>query len=636
MKKVLLSFSKVMGMVASVAYLIISNTVSAAGVVATTIYPSYDAFLIPAWTYQWSTTREGNNVTFLDGISSRPDFRLSDWYDGLTIHRYHSEFDTSAIGPTKEIVSAKLRLYFDPIYPGNLSSSNGWVVVPSDVTGSTPDQKWDSYTSAINTSFSSQTNISSVGYTDFELNQEGLEAINKTGVTKLGLVSYWDSVNLDPNQAYGPYKNDSGTLYMRNNPGVSLDPMLVIETVPVEVNEYPLYTQIESLYPSIVETSDWADDSMPCGTIATCGCTISSLVSGANYFGLDTDILGQSPTPATINSYLKSANGYYGGGILNWLAASAYFGELAPDGTISTRLQYPPEFIKSNVSSGMRASLDSGNKIVLAFDVTNPTNEDEGHFVWTPAYEGASFVVKDPLWYETSTSDDTAVPYLVRDYNNAFEEARVYTVLDEAEPLSGTDIEVVIQGTAELLYRSLSGDKVGYEDGNIIVSLDRAEYGNVSVVPGANIIDGKTLLIHNAGDEFTIEVIGTGTGGFEMEFFTISETGEVTTYTFSGQTIPGVISTFTFNLETGEVKEEPISYEQFLNILSLQLDGYTDQQKAFFMKWAEKMYSDMEEKTVSQALQSISVYGKLLVAKKVESPVLTSLLDLLTEGVKNK
>ncbi len=52
------------------------------------------------------------------------------------------------------------------------------------------------------------------------------------------------------------------------------------------------------------------------------------------------------------------------------------------------------------------------------------------------------------------------------------------------------------------------------------------------------------------------------------------------------------------------------------------------------MKWAEKMYNDMEEKTVSQALQSISVYGKLLVAKKVESPVLTSVLDLLTEGVK--
>jgi hypothetical protein len=110
----------------------------------------------------------------------------------------------------------------------------------------------------------------------------------------------------------------------------------------------------------------------------------------------------------------------------------------------------------------------------------------------------------------------------------------------------------------------------------------------------------------------------------------------VTTFTFDGQTIPGVTSTFTINLETGEVTEEPISYEQFLDILDVTMEGYTEQQRAFFLKWAEKIYENMEDKTVSQALQGIEVYKKLLVAKKVESPVLHSVLDLLTEQVGKK
>lgn len=50
----------------------------------------------------------------------------------------------------------------------------------------------------------------------------------------------------------------------------------------VKVDNYPLYTQVTSPYPSLEETAEWADDAMPCGTIKICGCTISSLVSGAD------------------------------------------------------------------------------------------------------------------------------------------------------------------------------------------------------------------------------------------------------------------------------------------------------------------------------------------------------------------
>lgn len=408
-----------------------------------------------------------------------------------------------------------------------------------------------------------------------------------------------------------------------------------------EENEYPLYTQIESMYPSILETSDWEDDTFAygsqewCGdTVGGCGCAITSGVMAGRNADITTDIVGNDVNPKNINEYLRSVGGYTSDGSVYWLAMQAYLGELTNDGRLASRFQYVGKYEGAAAMSAVDQYLENeGEYAVLAF------KNSLGHFIWLPAKTDDSYVVRDPFWYLTQTANDPTEAD-IKDYNDSFDSVRVFEISDEPVVASGSGVEAYLKGTAELIYKDATGSAVGYMSGGTVVNLPNSSYGNAEVIglngtPSPN-AGGKHLLVSDASNEFTIEVIGTGSGGFEMEFFTISETGEVTTYTFSGQTIPGVTSTFTFNLETGEVKEEPISYEQFLNILSLQLDGYTDQQKAFFTKWAAKMYSDMEEKTVSQALQSISVYGKLLVAKKVTSPVLTSVLDLLTVGVKKR
>ncbi len=415
------------------------------------------------------------------------------------------------------------------------------------------------------------------------------------------------------------------------------------EGLPFEVeieNSYPLYTQVTSTYPSLEETTEWADDqyasgsaASTCGeTIEECGCTITSLLMSARNAGIEEDILGNDVNPANMNDYLESVEGYTSYGSLRWLAAQAYFGELTSEGTIASRFAYSVQRPTTEVSamSLIDESLTSGNNAVIAYK--------NGHFVWLPEKNDDSYIVRDPWWYDTQTANDTDTPgqNYIRDYDNAFTDVRVIPISDEPIEMSGSDIEVHLRGTAEMLFKNAVGE-VGYTPGGIVIDLERASYGdteNISLVDSP-INNGKHLLVYEAGNEFTIDVVGTGFGTYTLELFTIDEYGEITTFEFSGTTTPGITTTLLFNLETDEVTESEITFEQFLDILDSQLVGATLQQQKFFKKWAAKIYENMEEKTVSQAVHSIDTYKKLLLAKKIDSPVTSSVLDLLASDLES-
>tara|TARA_B100000508_G_scaffold24443_2_gene17615 strand:- start:8172 stop:10175 length:2004 start_codon:yes stop_codon:yes gene_type:complete len=454
-----------------------------------------------------------------------------------------------------------------------------------------------------------------------------------------GLVGYW--------QFDGNYRDSSlsGNDLLTQG-AVEYDEDVPFAGVVVEDSPYPLYTQIESPYPSVEETGEWADDIYAngaeswCGnTIAGCGCVISSLVMAGRNASIETDILGGDVNPGNINSYLQSVNGYTSNGAVRWLAASAYLGELTSEGKIATRFSGEPKRpgVGEDVMDFIDDSLvETGENAVLGYK--------DGHFVWLPEKTTDGYVVRDPWWYETQTGDDIDPAgedgEYIRDYDNLFTDARVIEISDDLIEFSGTGIEAhLTTETAEMLFKNAVGDKVGYEEGSVLIDLDRATYGNTEVIALDGVTTGapggKHLLVHEAGEEFTIDVIGTGVGEFELEFFTMDEFGDVQTFNLSGLTFPGVVTTFTFNLETGEVEELPISYEQFLLIMDSLLDGLSPQQKAFFERWAKKIFDNMEEKTISQTIQSIEVFGKLLVAKKVDNPIMGSVLDKLKSQIQN-
>jgi len=402
--------------------------------------------------------------------------------------------------------------------------------------------------------------------------------------------------------------------------------------IPNPENKYPLFTQTVSSFPSVEETATWASDIYGnglarCGRdVAACGCAITSLVMAGRYAGVTEDILGGDVNPGNINDYLKNTKGYFSNGAVKWLAAQAYLGTFTGE-TIASRFS-APEFVYK--MGEIDTALTDGRKAVLG--------DNGSHFIWLTEKTVDGYLLNDPVWYNTKTADDVVDEdsVLVKDYDDTFLSARVFTIYDEPVALSEYGIEAQITGTAELLYRSVAGERVGYVDGVVVIDLEHSSYGdaeNISLT-GELSAGGKHLLVPDADATFTLEVIGTGVGEYSLEFYALAADGTVTTFDLSGRTIPGVTTTFTFNLVTGEVKEEPISYQQFLDILNRELEGYTVQQRTFFLRWAERIYSNLEKKTVSQTLQSLEAFGKLLVAKKVESPVLSSAVVLLKEVVR--
>lgn len=437
------------------------------------------------------------------------------------------------------------------------------------------------------------------------------------------LHAYWQL-----NSSYLDSTSNNNDLVDNNSP-------VYVEDVPEcftesEGSREGLYTQIESQYPSEEETAEWAGEdyaggqSYYCGsTIAECGCAITSLVMAGRDFGITTDVLGDDVNPLNMNEYLESVDGYLNNGGVWWSAGQAYLSELTPEGLYS-KLAWDAIY-NTNSTSTLDTKLTEGNHVVLGF-----SNVENGHFVWLADKTENSYVVFDPYWYNTMVANEAEASDTVQTYDNTFESLRVYDVLPESQKVDAS-AEAYLTGTAELLFTKATGEKVGYEDGTVVIDLERSSYGEEGIISLTENIqeDNKHLLVSSAGDVFTLSVLGKGIGDYTLEMFTISDNGTTQTFEFTGKTFPGITTNFEFNLETGEVTELPVSSSDLQLVIDELLEGATPQQRAFFEKWTEKVLSDLENKTLTQALQTISTYKKLFVAKKVYASKVDLLIDAL-------
>lgn len=97
--------------------------------------------------------------------------------------------------------------------------------------------------------------------------------------------------------------------------------------VDFEVKIVPLYTQIESPYPSEAETRIWSrlqygtgnykdcfDEELNYSAIRTCGCVITSEVMILRFHGITTDVDNNDVNPSTFNTWLTYNNGYWSNG----------------------------------------------------------------------------------------------------------------------------------------------------------------------------------------------------------------------------------------------------------------------------------------------------------------------------------
>jgi len=124
--------------------------------------------------------------------------------------------------------------------------------------------------------------------------------------------------------------------------------------VDFEVKLVPLYTQIESDYPSRAETEWWAVQKYGTGnypdcysqklkksTIGTCGCAITSQAMFLRFHNVTTTADAKAVNPATFNEWLTNNNGYWEDGEVRFAKIQEYskdesgFARLIYDGPIS-------------------------------------------------------------------------------------------------------------------------------------------------------------------------------------------------------------------------------------------------------------------------------------------------------------
>lgn len=337
----------------------------------------------------------------------------------------------------------------------------------------------------------------------------------------------------------------------------------VLEAIPDDAfGTVPLITQVVSPYPSLEETTSWANEVYAdgrankvgdCGrTIAQCGCAVSSLGMVGKYHGIDTGFDGTEVNPLNMNNWLLNGGkkiGYDRAGNIQWSWGLAYLGEEKNEKYMShLRIENASTNVMSNIKSFIE---DEGP--ALGF------NKPRGHWtVLTGNIEGGGFSVRDPFWYNTKTTNDDAAPN-VKDYNDVVTKAALFAYQPTLKPIQEL-LEHSLNSPAQLLLINEKGKRVGYdaETSTYVNEIPNASYDPEFAIlnqvnPSANPHYTKHLMVvEPEGDVFELQVIGTGDGEYHLTNSVSDGKGALGGETVAGETEVGKVESYTIvtNMES--------------------------------------------------------------------------------------
>lgn len=150
-------------------------------------------------------------------------------------------FDTSALGSSATLSSATFSLY---ITTTQAEHGTGGVALVASTPASNTSLTTDDYDQLGSTRFATDLNTSTIStgaYNTWTLNSSGLAAINKIGVTKLGVRMADDLDNTPPSVTPG-LKLEGIVSFMAEQSGTSQDPKLTVTyTVPVATSPQVIF-----------------------------------------------------------------------------------------------------------------------------------------------------------------------------------------------------------------------------------------------------------------------------------------------------------------------------------------------------------------------------------------------------------
>lgn len=278
----------------------------------------------------------------------------------------------------------------------------------------------------------------------------------------------------------------------------------------------PLMTQIASPYSP--EADDWEHDLLGSGTpdkcgntIGGCGCAISSLAMVASGFGVTEGIDGTDINPRNLNNWLRENEGYTPNDSVLWGKALEYFSDERGRTKITSLLEYVYDnnLIKDHILA---------NGLAVGFE------KRVGHFFTLTDVVEEGFAVRDPLWFETKTTNDVKdTVNNIQNYGGDVNKAMLFNGLRKPEKLAGV-IEVHLGSPAELLITDSQGRRVGYdpETDQVVKEIPNSSYEQEEFVlsseePADDYHSEKVLIIPNPDDQlYGLQVIGTGEGDYTL------------------------------------------------------------------------------------------------------------------------
>lgn len=328
----------------------------------------------------------------------------------------------------------------------------------------------------------------------------------------------------------------------------------------------PLMTQVVSAYPSIEETSSWANEIFAdgrgeaiagdkCGlTFKQCACAITSLSMVGRYHGIDKGIDGTDVNPLNMDNWLltgadhvkdgKVVDGYDVAGNVLWPWALAYLGE-EKDNKFVSHLRI--ENASTNVMSNVRTFIDRQGP-ALGF------NKDRGHWVvLTGNLEDGGFSVRDPYWYKTKTTGDAKdTENSVQGYNNVMTKAALFAYQSELKPIQDI-INFNVNSPAQLLVTDEMGRRTGFdpETGTFVNEIPGASYDPEYAIKDQSNPSGnphytkQLLLVEPEGEYFTLQVIGTGEGSYTLDGAVSDGDGSIFGDRVAAATSEGKIDSYT-------------------------------------------------------------------------------------------
>ncbi len=333
----------------------------------------------------------------------------------------------------------------------------------------------------------------------------------------------------------------------------------VIEAAATE-REVPLMTQIASPYPP--ESAEWADDvygdGTPdwCGsTIGGCGCALTSLAMLGQYYGITKGYDGTTVNPGNFNTWLQNNNGYTELNTIRWYYGLQY---LSPALGYSTlQLDALNSTNKDEVATAVAAGSPS-----IAF------KKSKGHyFVLSDVLADGNYAVRDPFWYMTQTLNDTKdIAGHVQGYGGTFDQANLYSHTNAQRPFPRW-VEIQLGSPAELLITDGQGRRTGYdpETGEILNEIPGSTYAQAAGVVtrdqvGADVHLPKVLAITAPEDDvFTLEVIGTGVGGYTLSVDTGGGYGDSEITAIEDTTTPGQVDAYVIDVPVRQSSDRAVT-----------------------------------------------------------------------------